>query len=62
LGLVRIDIVTKEFPPEIYGGAGVHVAELSRVLSKHVDLQVRMLTCRFVLLGLPATPTIMAPP
>jgi alpha-maltose-1-phosphate synthase len=38
---VRIDIVTKEFPPEIYGGAGVHVAELSRVLAKHVDLQVR---------------------
>lgn len=41
MGSVRIDIVTKEFPPEIYGGAGVHVAELSRVLSKHVDLQVR---------------------
>ncbi|MDJ0320179.1 glycogen synthase [Pseudarthrobacter sp. PS3-L1] len=38
---MRIDIVTKEFPPEIYGGAGVHVAELSRVLSKHVDLHVR---------------------
>lgn len=38
---VRIDIVTKEFPPEIYGGAGVHVAELSRVLAKHVDLRVR---------------------
>ena len=38
---MRIDIVTKEFPPEIYGGAGVHVAELSRVLAKHVDLQVR---------------------
>jgi len=33
--------VTKEFPPEIYGGAGVHVAELSRVLAKHVDLHVR---------------------
>lgn len=33
--------MTKEFPPEIYGGAGVHVAELSRVLSKHVELQVR---------------------
>lgn len=41
MGIVRIDIVTKEFPPEIYGGAGVHVAELSRVLSKHVDLRVR---------------------
>ncbi len=38
---VRIDIVTKEFPPEIYGGAGVHVAELSRVLAKHVELHVR---------------------
>ena len=38
---MRIDIVTKEFPPEIYGGAGVHVAELSRVLAQKVDLQVR---------------------
>jgi starch synthase len=37
---VRVDIVTKEFPPEIYGGAGVHAAELSRVLAPHVDLQV----------------------
>jgi starch synthase len=38
---VRIDIVTKEFPPEIYGGAGVHVAELSRVLAAKVELNVR---------------------
>ncbi|QDW29752.1 glycogen synthase [Arthrobacter sp. KBS0702] len=38
---MRIDIVTKEFPPEIYGGAGVHVAELSRVLAQRVELQVR---------------------
>ncbi|MGG5172556.1 glycogen synthase [Pseudarthrobacter sp. J1738] len=38
---MRIDIVTKEFPPEIYGGAGVHVAELSRVLAQHVELRVR---------------------
>lgn len=37
---VRIDIVTKEFPPEIYGGAGVHVAELSRVLAASVELHV----------------------
>ncbi|MDQ0756468.1 starch synthase [Arthrobacter sp. B3I4] len=41
MGFVRIDIVTKEFPPEIYGGAGVHVAELSRVLAQKVDLKVR---------------------
>ncbi len=32
--------MTKEFPPEIYGGAGVHVAELSRVLAREVDLRV----------------------
>ncbi len=32
--------MTKEFPPEIYGGAGVHVAELSRVLAQEVDLRV----------------------
>ena len=37
---MRIDIVSKEFPPDIYGGAGVHVAELSRVLASHVDLRV----------------------
>ncbi|MGW9549476.1 glycogen synthase [Citricoccus zhacaiensis] len=37
---MRIDIVTKEFPPAIYGGAGVHVAELSRVLASRVDLRV----------------------
>lgn len=37
---MRIDIVTKEFPPTIYGGAGVHVAELSRVLARRTDLRV----------------------
>jgi starch synthase len=37
---VRVDIVSKEFPPEIYGGAGVHVAELSRVLAGQVELNV----------------------
>ena len=29
---MRVDVLTKEYPPEIYGGAGVHVAELVRVL------------------------------
>ncbi|MEB7503467.1 glycogen synthase [Arthrobacter koreensis] len=37
---MRVDIVSKEFPPEIYGGAGVHVAELSRVLASRADLRV----------------------
>jgi starch synthase len=40
LGNVRVDILSKEFPPEIYGGAGVHVSELSRVLAPLVDLKV----------------------
>ncbi len=40
VGGVRVDIVSKEFPPEIYGGAGVHVAELSRVLAGQVELNV----------------------
>ena len=38
---MRVDILSKEFPPNIYGGAGVHVAELSRVLAPLVDLNVR---------------------
>ncbi|MBG6085783.1 glycogen synthase [Zhihengliuella flava] len=38
---MRVEIVTKEFPPTIYGGAGVHVAELTRVLASRVDVRVR---------------------
>jgi len=40
---VRVDVLTKEYPPAIYGGAGVHVAELVRALRARgdVDVQVR---------------------
>ncbi|MFE9251201.1 glycogen synthase [Streptomyces sp. NPDC007088] len=38
---MRVDLLTKEFPPEIYGGAGVHVAELATELRALVDLEVR---------------------
>ncbi len=38
---MRVDLLTKEYPPEVYGGAGVHVAELTRVLREHVDVAVR---------------------
>lgn len=37
---MRVDLITKEYPPFIYGGAGVHVAELVRVLRKHIDVKV----------------------
>ncbi|MDR2082281.1 MAG: glycogen synthase [Candidatus Ancillula trichonymphae] len=31
---VKVDVLTREFPPFVYGGAGVHVEELSKVLRK----------------------------
>ena len=39
---MRIDILSKEYPPAIYGGAGVHVAELVRALRERGDLDVRV--------------------
>jgi starch synthase len=39
---VRVDILTKEYPPSIYGGAGVHVTELARALRDRGDLDVRV--------------------
>ena len=40
---MRVDILSKEYPPQVYGGAGVHVAELVRALRARgdVDAQVR---------------------
>lgn len=38
---MRVDILTKEYPPETYGGAGVHVTELVRALRSTMDVQVR---------------------
>jgi starch synthase len=36
----RVGLLTKEYPPEVYGGAGVHVAELARALDGLIDLEV----------------------
>ena len=40
---MRVDILSKEYPPNVYGGAGVHVAELVKALRARgdVDAQVR---------------------
>ncbi|MGO1317863.1 MAG: glycogen synthase, partial [Cellulomonadaceae bacterium] len=38
---MRVDLLTREYPPYVYGGAGVHVAELSRVLRSRIDVRVR---------------------
>ncbi len=39
--LRRVAIFTNEYPPYIYGGAGVHVEYLSRALSRIVPVEVR---------------------
>ena len=38
---MRIDILSREYPPHVYGGAGVHVNELAKVLREHVEVRVR---------------------
>src|ERR671914_1825441 len=38
---MQVLILTNEYPPEIYGGAGVHVEYLTHELAKLVDVDVR---------------------
>jgi alpha-maltose-1-phosphate synthase len=37
---VRVGLLTREYPPEVYGGAGVHVEYLARELSQLADVTV----------------------
>jgi starch synthase len=37
---VRVGLLTREYPPDVYGGAGVHVEFLARELAALVDLDV----------------------
>ena len=39
---MRVDVLTKEYPPAVYGGAGVHVAELVRALRGLEGLEARV--------------------
>ncbi|GAB3617541.1 glycogen synthase [Okibacterium endophyticum] len=38
---MRVDLLTREYPPEVYGGAGVHAAELVKALRADIDVTVR---------------------
>jgi starch synthase len=38
---VRVALLTREYPPEVYGGAGVHVEYLARELQRIADIEVR---------------------
>jgi starch synthase len=37
---MRVAVLTREYPPEVYGGAGVHVEFLARELRRLVDVEV----------------------
>ncbi len=39
-GRLRVALLTREYPPDVYGGAGVHVTYLARALAPLVDLTV----------------------
>jgi alpha-maltose-1-phosphate synthase len=37
---LRVGLFTREYPPQVYGGAGVHVDYLSRELAKQIEVEV----------------------
>lgn len=37
---MRVGLFTREYPPQVYGGAGVHVDYLSRELARQIDVEV----------------------
>jgi alpha-maltose-1-phosphate synthase len=37
---MRVALFTREYPPHVYGGAGVHVEYLSRELAKKIEVEV----------------------
>ena len=41
MSLQKVALFSKEYPPHVYGGAGVHVEYLARALARHVDVEVR---------------------
>ncbi|MGH3375434.1 MAG: glycogen synthase [Actinoallomurus sp.] len=38
---MRVDLLSREYPPEVYGGAGVHVEYLARELRELCDVRVQ---------------------
>jgi starch synthase len=37
---MRVGLMTREYPPQVYGGAGVHVEYLSRELARLIEVEV----------------------
>ena len=52
---MKVAVLTREFPPDVYGGAGVHVEYLTRELARHVEVTVhRFVSERLETSGNPA--------
>ena len=49
--LERVALFTNEYPPNVYGGAGVHVEYLSRALARHLSVEVRSFGKQNVIAG-----------
>lgn len=43
---MKVALLTNEFPPDIYGGAGIHVQFLSRELREHCEIEARAFGCQ----------------
>ena len=41
MALRKVALFSKEYPPHIYGGAGVHIEYLARALARSIDVEVR---------------------
>ena len=37
---MRAALISREYPPEVYGGAGVHIEFLTRELRKLIEVEV----------------------
>ena len=37
---MRVGLITREYPPNVYGGAGVHVEYLARELARKIEVEV----------------------
>ena len=37
---MRVGLMTREYPPYVYGGAGVHVEYLARELARSIEVEV----------------------
>src|SRR5262245_61250799 len=38
---IKVCFISREYPPHVYGGAGVHVRNLTRELAQLMDVEVR---------------------